>query len=45
MKFAKVTLKCLGCKAAIKDSEKTLCEHCQVCGNTSLGLPQKTSGS
>lgn len=30
MRFAKVTLKCLGCKTPITDAQKTLCEHCQV---------------
>lgn len=31
MRFAKVTLKCLGCKTPITDAQKTLCDHCQVC--------------
>ncbi|CAI0428312.1 unnamed protein product [Linum tenue] len=29
MRFAKKQLTCLGCKAVIKDSERTLCTHCQ----------------
>ena len=29
MMFAKVTLKCLGCKASLKKGEKTLCDYCK----------------
>ncbi|CAI0414266.1 unnamed protein product [Linum tenue] len=29
MRFAKKQLTCLGCKALIKDSERTLCSHCK----------------
>ena len=29
MQFAKVTLKCLGCKAALPPGQKSLCKHCQ----------------
>ena len=30
MKFAKVKLSCLGCKATLSPGETTLCKHCKV---------------
>jgi len=30
MKFAKVKLACLGCKAALSPGEVTLCKHCKT---------------
>ena len=38
MKFAKVRLSCLGCKATLLPNEVTLCQHCKAKVNPFSGL-------